>query len=59
MRLAGTWSRYSNRAIPQLANAATHHFCSLRFFKWAYQANVIKTLDAVSNNIFLTMTRIG
>src|ERR1043166_5266238 len=46
IRLAGTWSRYSNRAIPQLASAATYHLRSPRFRKWAYQAKVMKTFDA-------------
>src|SRR5204862_1107497 len=48
MRFAGTWSRYSNSAIPQLTRAATYHGRSLRFLRWAYQANVMKTLERAS-----------
>src|SRR6056297_3941976 len=44
MRFAGTCSRYSNRAIPQLMSAAISHGLWLRSRKWAYQANVMKTL---------------
>src|SRR5215213_7181235 len=51
MRLAGTWSRYSNSAMPQLANAATYHGRSLRFFRCAYQANVMKTLERTSSTV--------
>src|SRR6185295_14675711 len=47
--LAGTCSRYSNSAMPQLASAATHQArpCMLR--KCAYQAKVMKRFDAASS----------
>ena len=53
---AGTWAQYSKNATPQ-ENRMTRMrgqleeifiSCSLR---WPYQANVIKTLDAMSSNI--------
>src|SRR5690349_21733386 len=50
MRLAGTCSRYSNSAIPQLASAARYHGRSAMFRRWAYQANVMKTLEQTSNS---------
>src|SRR3954454_14263707 len=53
MRLAGTCSKYSKSAMPQLASAATYHGFEARFFKCAYHANVIKTLDAASSNVVL------
>src|SRR5258705_9520564 len=56
IRLAGTCSRYSKNAIPQLASTATISGFEPRFFKWPYQANVMKTFDATSNN---TVERIG
>src|SRR6187401_2517040 len=49
MRLAGTWIRYSNSAIPQLTSAATYHGLACRCFRCPYQANVMKRLDAASN----------
>ncbi len=45
MRFAGTCSRYSKRAIPQLASAATHQARVERFRRWAYQAKVMKTFE--------------
>src|SRR6185437_10199530 len=51
MRLAGTCSRYSNKAIPQLASAATYQGRSERFFRCAYQANVMKTFDPISSSV--------
>src|SRR6185503_10216984 len=59
MRFAGTCKRYSNKAIPQLAMAATYHLWSFKFLRCAYQANVIKTLEAVSRSTVRTMTGIG
>ena len=50
MRLAGTWSRYSKSAMPQLTIAATYHLRSFRFRKWAYQANVMKTFEAIRSS---------
>src|SRR5688572_27047141 len=48
MRLAGTWTRYSSSAIPQETSAAIHHGLSLRCFRWAYHAKVMKTLAIAS-----------
>jgi hypothetical protein len=49
MRLAGTCSRYSKRAMPQLASAAIHHGEDCRCFRWPYHANVMKRFDAASS----------
>src|SRR3954467_490768 len=49
MRLAGTWRRYSNSAMPQLAAAAAHHGQAARFLRCAYQAKVMNTLEATSS----------
>src|SRR6185437_2805658 len=51
MRLAGTCSRYSNKAIPQLASAATYQGRPERFFRCAYQANVMNTFDPISSSV--------
>src|SRR5215207_3620950 len=51
MRLAGTCSRYSNNAIPQLTSAATTHGRPECFFRCAYQANVMNTFDSVNKPI--------
>src|SRR4051794_30731494 len=48
IRFAGTWSRYSNSAMPQLASAAIHHGFDDRFLRWAYQAKVMNTFEATS-----------
>ncbi len=51
--LAGTWNRYSNRAIPQLIRIiaingrASIHFISLNF-RWPYHANVMNVLESIS-----------
>ena len=50
MRLAGTWIRYSNSAMPHEISAAIHHGRSLRFFRCAYQAKVMKTFDTASSS---------
>src|SRR6185312_16585534 len=50
MRFAGTCSKYSNRAIPQLASAATYQGRPERFFRCAYQANVMKMFDPISSS---------
>src|SRR3954464_3427876 len=49
MRFAGTCSKYSKSAMPQLASAATHHGQAARFFRCAYQAKVMNTLEATSS----------
>src|ERR1700716_2832200 len=46
-RLAGTASQYSNNAMPQLTMMASGSQLSL-YFRWPYQANVMKTLEANS-----------
>src|SRR5260370_32925150 len=53
MRFAGTWKQYSKKAMPQLARI-TFHNASLRYFRWPYQANVIKMFEMVSSKIVLT-----
>src|SRR3954451_12021337 len=58
MRLAGTCSRYSKSAIPQLANAATYHGRDDKLRRWAYQANVMKTFEAMRRQTVTTMVRI-
>src|ERR1700752_4293383 len=58
MRFAGTWSRYSNRAMPQLTIAAIYHLRSWRFFKCAYQAKVMNTFDPISNKVIFRATDI-
>src|ERR1700690_1703626 len=37
--------------MPQLTKMASHKGLLARFFRWAYQANVMKTLEAVSSRI--------
>src|SRR5690606_12625561 len=53
-RLAGTCSRYSNSAMPQLTKAAIHQGLSARFFRWAYQAKVMNMLEATSSRTVFT-----
>lgn len=48
--MAGTCSRYSNSAMPQLTRAATYHGAVARFFRWPYQAKVMNTLLRMSSN---------
>src|SRR5947209_227389 len=55
MRLAGTCSRYSNSAMPQLTTAAISHGRWLRFRRCAYQANVMKTLEQIRSATVLVM----
>src|ERR1700722_10390899 len=45
MRFAGTCSRYSNRAMPQLTSAAMTHGRVFSSFRCPYQAKVMKTFD--------------
>src|ERR1700681_2848895 len=54
MRLAGTWKQYSKKAMPQLARI-TFHSASLRYFRWPYQAKVMKIFEIVSKR----MVRMG
>src|SRR2546428_654892 len=50
MRLAGTCSRYSARAMPQLTMAAVYQGAVARFFRWPYQASVMNTLEPTSSS---------
>src|SRR5690242_13005357 len=59
MRLAGTCSRYSKSAIPQLTSAATYHGLARRFLRCAYQANVMNTFEHVSSTIVVSAILIG
>src|SRR5688572_22233297 len=54
MRLAGTCKRYSNNATPQLASAATYQARPESSLRWAYQAKVMKTFDAISRSTVRT-----
>src|SRR5262245_34272222 len=56
MRLAGTCSRYSNSAIPQLTIAATYHAWRFRLRRCPYQANVMNTFDAISSSVVFAST---
>src|ERR1700688_3285717 len=49
MRLAGTCSRYSKNAMPQLRIAARYHGRSPRLRRCAYQAKVMNTLERTSS----------
>src|SRR6185369_11883634 len=51
IRFAGTWNRYSASAMPQLTSAATYHGAVARFFRWPYQASVMKTFEAISSRM--------
>src|SRR5688572_11169141 len=50
MRLAGTCSRYSKRAMPQLTSAAIHQGFADSSRRCAYQAKVMKTFEATSSD---------
>ena len=39
----------ANGAMPQLASAAMYQGVADRFFRWPYQAKVMKTFDAASS----------
>src|SRR5580700_1737187 len=47
MRLAGTWKQYSKKAIIQLITITLNNGTS-RYFRWPYQAKVMKILETVS-----------
>ena len=49
MRLAGTCTIYSKKAIAQLIKAATYQGLDTKSRKCAYQAMVMKTLETISN----------
>src|SRR5690606_18817623 len=50
MRLAGTCSRYSASAMPQLTKAAMYHGAVAMLRRCPYQAMVMNTLDATSSS---------
>ena len=56
MRLAGTCSRYSNSAIPQLIRAAMIQGLLLRVFRGPYQAKVMNRLEQASNKAVCSQT---
>src|SRR5580658_462394 len=56
MRFAGTCSRYSNRAMPQLTSAATTHGRVFNSFRCPYQAKVMKTFDRHSSTTVCSNT---
>ena len=56
IRFAGTMSRYSARAMPQLSKAAVHHGLSFIVRRWPYQAKVMKRFDAQSRP---TVSKVG
>ena len=47
MRLAGTASQYSKKAMPQLIRTTIHSGLAPNF-RWPYQAKVMKTFDRAS-----------
>src|SRR5271154_2655869 len=49
MRLAGTWKQYSKNAISQLTKM-TLNSGVWRYFRWPYQANVMKMFEMVSSS---------
>src|SRR6201988_2267749 len=58
MRFAGTISRYSKSAMPQLASAAIHQGLAESSFRCAYQAKVMNTLEATSRPAVAAMGEI-
>ena len=53
MRLAGTASQYSKKAMPQLTITAIHKGFEV-WLRWPYQAKVMKTLEASSSTMGAT-----
>src|SRR2546421_6201039 len=51
MRFAGTCSRYSKNAMPQLTSAATYQGRTTRLLRCAYQAKVMKTFEPMSSRV--------
>ena len=56
--MAGTCSKYSNKAMAQLAMAATYYLWSLKSFRWPYHANVMKIFEQTKRNTVLAITDI-
>src|ERR1700693_5324262 len=50
MRLAGTWKQYSAKAMSQLMTM-TLNSGAWRYFRWPYQAKVMKMLERVRSRI--------
>ena len=48
-RLAGTWSRYSKNAIPQLTSTAVQR-AEVLYLRWPYHAKVMNTLEAARSS---------
>src|SRR5690606_35439490 len=57
MRLAGTCSMYSKKAMPQLASAATNQGFESSSLRCAYQANVMKTLLSARSSTVSPISR--
>src|SRR5215217_7415473 len=58
MRLAGTASQYSKKAMPQLTSTAAQIGVAL-YFRCPYQANVMNTFEATSRTIGETVGGMG
>src|SRR3712207_3643665 len=58
MRLAGTASQYSKKAMPQLTSTAAQIGAAL-YFRWPDQAKVMNTLEATSRMIGVTVGSMG
>jgi hypothetical protein len=56
MRFAGTWKQYSKKAMPQLTRI-TFQRAEVRYFRWPYQAKVMKMLEIVSRIMVLMCSR--
>src|SRR5271169_1217508 len=59
MRLAGTWNIYSTEAMHQLTSAAMYHVLLPKFFRCAYHAKVMKTLEHKSRTVVFSKTGIS
>src|ERR1039457_3974018 len=55
MRLAGTWKQYSAKAMSQLMTMTLNRG-AWRYFRWPYQAKVMKMLERVRNSIVVMGT---
>ena len=53
IRLAGTCNAYSGKAISQLTRMANGSQ-ALRYFKWPYQATVMKVFEQIKSAIVFT-----
>src|SRR5690606_29994285 len=57
MRLAGTASQYSKKAMPQLASTTTHS-AAPGYLRCPYQAKVMNRLDAMSSPTGASMAKL-